>query len=672
MSRHVIRHHHKKGEPHKAIEYCLDQVETRLANGGTFLHDTIKTHGALTTQLLAELQRLAAAAPGAAAAEGQTDETGAATPSTATSTPHFIPGTMKTNIGTLKSVVKFLRAQGDKPQVLFSFEAETGDESLETIEVRMPTLKNVCAPWADRKLTGPESFAALACDTALVLAAAPDAMFYLPPRINDIFFWSNNQRAWLDVMILDEFIYQIDPYCSLFITGTPFSVPLPHTAPRPSNARCRDRILVPHAGDKPKDDCVMGPSKPGEVRQNRSYVLLNKAELLGVGFKSANQKGSGKATFHGKTLADEIKALRGGHHVTVLVNQTPDSQAPPEYCVITPPDVEQFAKVARMGADDEISYYQLKQRTNLKFVPVADAAQQLVDAYEKYSRFASRARERRGRVVDTSPTQAPVFPGLPRRDGRHRRLARQEPGRARRGGAPLGPGRVLRALVPGRRQGPVRDHLQVPLPGAEAGPHGPHRLLRVHGQFDGTRGVGSDHSPQQNRVRRRLRRDVGQHGAPPRPRHTQRPTPLTTPQVDIWVHYFLAKKLGAWRPAAVFSTTAELLARTEFSILKRSPAGQFDKAGEGIFYVKDWKASSRASLHFDYVHKRDAAALAEHHHPSRSQFLRTVVVSPSKDSDQEVDRRKDLKRLFDLVVNEEEETPPEPKADWLATPRQQY
>ena len=360
--------------------------------------------------MLAELQRLAAAAPGDAAAEGQTDETGAATQSTATSTSHFIPGTMKTNnIGTLKSMVKFLRAQGDKPQVLFSFEAETGDESLETIEVRMPTLKNVCAPWADRKLTGPESFAALACDTALVLAAAPDAMFYLPPRINDIFFWSKNQRAWLDVMILDEFIYQIDPYCSLFITGTPFSVPLPHTAPRPSNARCRDRILVPHAGDKPKDDCVMGPSKPGEVRQNRSYVLLNKSELLGVGFKSDNRKGSGRGTFTTETLADEIKALRGGHHVTVLVNQTPDSQAPPEYCVVTPPDVEQFAKVARMGADYTISYSKLKKHTNLKFVPVADAAQQLVDAYEKYSRFASRARERRGRVVDTSPRRPQYF-----------------------------------------------------------------------------------------------------------------------------------------------------------------------------------------------------------------------------------------------------------------------
>ena len=138
------------------------------------------------------------------------------------------------------------------------------------------------------------------------------------------------------------------------------------------------------------------------------------------------------------------------------------------------------------------------------------------------------------------------------------------------------------------------------------------------------------------------------------------------------MHYFLAKKLGAWRPAAVFSTTAELLARTEFSILKRGSLGQFDKAGKGIFYVKDWKASSRASLHFDYVHKRDAAALAEHHHPSRSQFLRTVVVSPSKKLDQELERCEDLKRLFDLVVNEEEETPPEPKADWLATPRRQY
>ena len=136
------------------------------------------------------------------------------------------------------------------------------------------------------------------------------------------------------------------------------------------------------------------------------------------------------------------------------------------------------------------------------------------------------------------------------------------------------------------------------------------------------------------------------------------------------MHYFLAKKLGAWRPAAVFSTTAELLARTEFSLLKGN--GSFDRAGKGIFYVEDWKASSRASLVFHYVHKRDASALAEHHPKSQSQFLRTVVVSPSKDLDQELERRKDLKRLFELVVSEEEETPPEHNADWLATPRRQY
>ena len=136
------------------------------------------------------------------------------------------------------------------------------------------------------------------------------------------------------------------------------------------------------------------------------------------------------------------------------------------------------------------------------------------------------------------------------------------------------------------------------------------------------------------------------------------------------MHYFLAKKLGAWRPAAVFSTTAELLARTEFSLLKGN--GSFDHAGKGIFYVEDWKASSRASLWVAYVHKRDAAALAEHHHPSRSQFLRTVVVSPSKKLDQELERCEDLKRLFDLVVSEKTETPPKPKAEWLATPRRQY
>ena len=136
------------------------------------------------------------------------------------------------------------------------------------------------------------------------------------------------------------------------------------------------------------------------------------------------------------------------------------------------------------------------------------------------------------------------------------------------------------------------------------------------------------------------------------------------------MHYFLAKKLDAWRPAAVFSTTAELLARTEFSLLNGH--GGFAAAGKGIFYVEDWKASSRASLWVAYVHKRDAAALAKHHPKSRSQFLRTVVVSPSKTWEQELDRREDLKRLFDLVVSEKTETPPEPKADWLATPRRQY
>ena len=122
----------------------------------------------------------------------------------------------------------------------------------------------------------------------------------------------------------------------------------------------------------------------------------------------------------------------------------------------------------------------------------------------------------------------------------------------------------------------------------------------------------------------------------------------------------------------MFSTTAQRLARAQFSVLTPGRSGGFDRAGKGIFYVKDWKASSRASLHFKYVHKRDAAALAEHHHPSRSQFLRTVVVSPSKTWKQELDRREDLKRLFDLVVSEKTETPPEPKADWLATPRRQY
>ena len=125
-----------------------------------------------------------------------------------------------------------------------------------------------------------------------------------------------------------------------------------------------------------------------------------------------------------------------------------------------------------------------------------------------------------------------------------------------------------------------------------------------------------------------------------------------------------------YRVAAVFSTTAQRLARAEFSKILSN--GNFASAGKGIFYVKDWKASSRASHNFTYVHTRDAAALAERHPKSKSQFLRTVVVSPSKTWEQELDRREDLKRLFDLVVSEKTETPPAPKADWLATPRRQY
>ena len=126
-----------------------------------------------------------------------------------------------------------------------------------------------------------------------------------------------------------------------------------------------------------------------------------------------------------------------------------------------------------------------------------------------------------------------------------------------------------------------------------------------------------------------------------------------------------------YRVAAVFSTTAQRLARAKFSILTGRTGG-FDRAGKGIFYVEDWKASSRASLWVTYVHTHGAAALADHHPKSQSQFFRTVVVSPSKTWKQELDRREDLKRLFDLVVSEKTETPPEPKADWLATPRRQY
>ena len=128
-----------------------------------------------------------------------------------------------------------------------------------------------------------------------------------------------------------------------------------------------------------------------------------------------------------------------------------------------------------------------------------------------------------------------------------------------------------------------------------------------------------------------------------------------------------------YRVAAVFSTTAQRLARAEFSILRHGTSGQFEKAGKGIFFVESWAASSQATLSFDYKHVRDAASLAlARHPPTRSHFLRKIVVSPSRNGDQRDARTEDLRRIFEAFERGEDPAPADPKAAWLRPPTRRY
>ena len=126
-----------------------------------------------------------------------------------------------------------------------------------------------------------------------------------------------------------------------------------------------------------------------------------------------------------------------------------------------------------------------------------------------------------------------------------------------------------------------------------------------------------------------------------------------------------------YRVAAVFSTTAQRLARAEFSVLKPGSSGQFEKAGKGIFFVESWAASSQATLSFSYHHVRDAAALAGHP-ATRSDFYRKIVVSPSRNGDQRDARTEDLRRIFEAFERGEDPAPADPKAAWLPPPTRQY
>ena len=124
-----------------------------------------------------------------------------------------------------------------------------------------------------------------------------------------------------------------------------------------------------------------------------------------------------------------------------------------------------------------------------------------------------------------------------------------------------------------------------------------------------------------------------------------------------------------YRVVAVFSTTAQRLARAEFSIIHSN--GNFASARKGIFYVESWAASSQAALSFDYHHVRDAAALAGHP-ATRSDFLRKIVVSPSRNLDEQDARTEDLRRIFEAFERGEDPAPAPPQTAWLPAPTRQY
>ena len=125
-----------------------------------------------------------------------------------------------------------------------------------------------------------------------------------------------------------------------------------------------------------------------------------------------------------------------------------------------------------------------------------------------------------------------------------------------------------------------------------------------------------------------------------------------------------------YRVAAVFSTTAQRLARAKFSVLTNETGG-FASAGKGIFFVESWAASSQGTIEFHYHHVLDAAALAGHP-PTRSDFFRKIVVSPSRNGDQRDARTEDLRRIFEAFVRGGDPAPAPPQTAWLPAPTRRY
>ena len=268
-----VRHFYKIGQPHEAIKYCLTEIEQRIDRGKkvpgkkVFKYDLMEGMGAPAPQwardsapasdAAAEQAIRTSAAAGTLGADaaqralaelfdydllsapddpagplGSTSELASALADVAENAPlasqhrvtEFFPGkTAGEKVVTLENLITRMKNWGTNPPVLFEIEAINDNEDLEdrytTIKILAPTLTEIRAAWPARGLSGLDGFPALARDTAIVFAAAPEPMLFFPPRFFDLYFWSNNQRAWIDMHYLDECLYRLRPDIVLLQTG---------------------------------------------------------------------------------------------------------------------------------------------------------------------------------------------------------------------------------------------------------------------------------------------------------------------------------------------------------------------------------------------------------------------------------------------------------------------
>ena len=245
---------------------------------------------------------------------------------------------------------------------------EAGSVPTRSVPVNGATLDEVLAPWPVRIVSeGIRKTAGLMRDTAFLMAFAPAFFLYLPPRLFDIFFWSTNQRPWLDVLFLDEMIYE---YCL---------------------QKGLSQLVLLITGDKAADDCVLGPAGGEDrVRQDHAHLLLDKHDLLGVGFKSSRTAGgSFEFHFNANTIDHELAQIGRGELIFVFVVQDQNSLEPPQYCVATQRDhadlVAAFNGATVSGKVKRISKFKLQQQTGrFVFHDAETAAEKIVNEYEAY------------------------------------------------------------------------------------------------------------------------------------------------------------------------------------------------------------------------------------------------------------------------------------------------